>query len=197
MKKTARKVLLMACSALLLVCLTVGATVAYLTSTTDVVENTFTVGNVQITLDETEVDVYGKAVTPAAKTIENTYKLIPGHTYTKDPTIHVAKGSEECYLFVKVEDGIVDIQDATTIADQMAANNWEATAQKNVFVLKNTVNALEATDDIDVPVFANFKIKGDAAVDECAGKTITIVACAVQADGLTKETALAQVSWTK
>ena len=50
-----RKVLLLACSAVLLVCLSVGATLAYLTST-DTVKNTFTVGKVAITLDEVNVD---------------------------------------------------------------------------------------------------------------------------------------------
>ena len=60
MKKT-RKILLMAACAVLLVCISVGATVAYLTST-DTVTNTFTVGQVAITLDEAKVDMYGDAV---------------------------------------------------------------------------------------------------------------------------------------
>ena len=53
MKKT-RKILLMAACAILLVCISVGATVAYLTDMKSVT-NTFTVGKVAITLDEKDV----------------------------------------------------------------------------------------------------------------------------------------------
>ena len=59
MNKKLRRILLTVCSAALLVCVTVGATVAYLTSTTGPVTNTFTVGKVAITLDEADVDVDG------------------------------------------------------------------------------------------------------------------------------------------
>jgi hypothetical protein len=65
------------------------------------VENTFTVGQVEITLAETKVDEYGEALTgEAAGTTAtgNEYKLIPGHTYTKDPTMTVHAGSEHSYV---------------------------------------------------------------------------------------------------
>ena len=54
MNKKLRRILLTVCSAALLVCVTVGATVAYLTST-ETVTNTFTVGKVDITLDEAAI----------------------------------------------------------------------------------------------------------------------------------------------
>lgn len=74
-------------------------TLAYLTSDDQVV-NTFTVGKVAITLDEAKVDANGAALTgeDAERVKENSYKLMPGHTYTKDPTIHVASDSEDCYI---------------------------------------------------------------------------------------------------
>jgi predicted ribosomally synthesized peptide with SipW-like signal peptide len=76
-------------------------TMAYLTSQ-DTVTNTFTVGKVSITLDETDVDEYGVAIENAERVKENEYKLIPGHTYLKDPTVHVEAGSEESYLRMMV-----------------------------------------------------------------------------------------------
>ena len=85
--------------AVLLVAASVMGTLAYLTSK-DTVKNTFTVGKVKITLDEAKVNEYGEADTPASRVKENTYKLIPGHAYTKDPTVHFAAGSEAGYLFV-------------------------------------------------------------------------------------------------
>lgn len=98
-------------TAMLLVCvIAVAATLAYLTSTPDPVTNTFTVGNVDITLDESPVDPYGSEIPGATPTTENDYMLIPGNTYVKDPTIHVAQGSEPCYLFVKVVNGLEGLE---------------------------------------------------------------------------------------
>ena len=99
MKKT-RKILLMAACAVLLVCISVGATVAYLTST-DSVTNTFTVGKVAIKLDEAPVDTNGKATT-GARVKANNYKLLPGHTYNKDPMVTVLSGSEPAYIKMTV-----------------------------------------------------------------------------------------------
>ena len=97
-----KKKILVACLCVALAVLTVaGTTLAYLTST-DKVENTFTVGNVAINLDEAKVADNGTAVTPAERVKGNNYKLMPGHTYTKDPTVTVLEGSEEAYVRMKV-----------------------------------------------------------------------------------------------
>ena len=97
-----KKKILVACLCVALAVLTVaGTTLAYLTST-DKVENTFTVGNVAINLDEAKVAENGTAVTPAERVKGNNYKLMPGHTYTKDPTVTVLEGSEEAYVRMKV-----------------------------------------------------------------------------------------------
>ena len=58
MMKTKSKALLMTLCAVLLVAASVLGTMAYLTST-DEVENTFTVGNVKIALDEAKVNADG------------------------------------------------------------------------------------------------------------------------------------------
>lgn len=99
--KTAKKAMLMTLCAIILVVATVFGTMAYLTST-DTVTNTFTVGNVKITLDEAKVDTDGSPVAGAARVKANEYKLMPGHTYTKDPTVTVVDGSEESYVRMKV-----------------------------------------------------------------------------------------------
>ena len=108
----------------LLVTASVLGTMAYLTSQDQVV-NTFTVGNVAITLDETDVDVNGDKDSED-RVKANEYKLLPGHTYTKDPIVHVDADSEDCYLFVKVENGIAAIEADTKVADQMAEKGWVA-----------------------------------------------------------------------
>lgn len=99
--KTRSKALLLTLCAVLLVAASVLGTVAFLTSTASV-ENTFTVGSVKIRLDEAKVTEDGKPVEGAARVTENSYKLMPGHTYTKDPTVTVEKGSESSYVRMKV-----------------------------------------------------------------------------------------------
>lgn len=99
--KTKSKALLLTLCAVLLVAASVMGTMAYLTST-DTVENTFTVGNVKITLDEAKVNTDGTLAAPAERVKANEYKLLPGHTYTKDPTVTVKAVSESSYVRMKV-----------------------------------------------------------------------------------------------
>lgn len=187
--KTARKALMLILCVALLVSATVMGTLAYLTYKTDVVTNTFTVGNVTISLDETDVDLYG-VKDGDTRVKANEYKLIPGHTYVKDPIVHVTAGSEKCWLFVKVVDEIAAIQDATKVADQMAAKGWTAVAGTDgVYAYANIVDASTAAQN--VAVFDNFKVLGTANVAAYAGKTITVQAYAVQADGF----ATAAAAW--
>ena len=96
----------------------------------------------RLCLDETDVDVYG-VQDGNTRVVANTYKLIPGHTYVKDPIVHVTAGSEECYVFVKVVDEIAAIEDATTIADQMTAKGWTK-IEEGVYCYKDTVDASES-----------------------------------------------------
>lgn len=94
--KTKSKALLLTLCAVLLVAASVLGTMAYLTST-DTVTNTFTVGKVEIKLDETDV------TNPTGSRVQaNSYKLMPGTTYTKDPTVTVLNGSEASYVRMKV-----------------------------------------------------------------------------------------------
>lgn len=109
--KTKTKALLMSLCAVLLVAASVLGTMAYLTDSKDV-KNTFTVGNVTIKLDEAKVNADGKAIDKDGKVVndladakrvaENSYKLLPGHEYTKDPTVTVLKPSVESYVRMKV-----------------------------------------------------------------------------------------------
>lgn len=178
--RTKTKALTLSLCAVLLVVTTVFATMAYLTSQ-DSVNNTFTVGKVEITLDEARVNDYGVPTAPAERVESNTYKLIPGRTYTKDPTVHVAADSEECWLFVKVENGLVNAEAAgdTTIAAQMAEIGWSPlSGTGNIYAYRTTVTA-----GADIKVFESFKIADNADVAAYEGAKINVTAYAVQADG--------------
>ncbi len=190
--KTKTKALLMSLCAVLLVAASVLGTMAYLTDSKDV-KNTFTVGNVAITMDETDVDYS----TPNKERDQaNSYKLLPGHTHTKDPIIHVDANSEDCYLFVKVDNQITAIEadGNTTVAAQMAAKGWKAVEGKDgIYVYVGTTAAPVAVKANDnVTVFEQLVIAGTVNGDTLKAyknKTITVTAYAVQKDGFEGKTA--------
>ena len=102
-----RKTLMIICCALVLVAISVGTTLAYLTDT-EAVTNVFTVGKVGITLNEAKVGADGKALTgdAAERVNTNSYHLIPGQAYDKDPMVTIDAESELAYvrMMVKVTD---------------------------------------------------------------------------------------------
>ena len=183
MKKKTKALMLVLC-AVLLVTASVLGTMAYLTST-DKVVNTFTVGKVAITLDEAKVNPDGTAVTPAERVKQNAYHLLPGHGYTKDPTVHVQANSEDSFIFVKVENGIANYEAGTTIAAQIAANGWTAlNGVENVYYKTYTKSA----ESTDLPVFGSFTIADNANATDgwnnfSAETKVTVTAYAVQKSG--------------
>ena len=138
--KTRRNALLLSFCAVLLVVASVFGTVAYMTSK-DEVKNTFTVGKVAINLDETKVTEDGKPVEGAARVKENSYKLIPGMTYTKDPMVTVLDGSEASYVRMKVT-----FNNASQIIKMCTNPEYadEVTGIENAFPLIRMVNFVEA-----------------------------------------------------
>ena len=201
-KSMLRKVLLLACSAVLLVCLSVGATVAYLTSN-DTVTNTFTVGNVQIKLDEAAANTDGTLIAGAARVQANSYKLLPGHTYNKDPMVTVLNGSEPCYVkmtvtFTKAAELDTIFQPAgaplTSIFNGYDSSNWtykgntedtEKNTRTYEFWYKETVAAPTADVALDA-LFDSITVPGTINNDQLAtinNMQITVNAYAIQADG--------------
>lgn len=201
--KTRSKALLLTLCAVLLVTASVLGTMAYLTSQ-DTVTNTFTVGSVKITLDEAKANPDGSLVANADRVKANSYKLLPGHTYTKDPIVHVASTSEDCYLFVKVVNEIAAIEGGTTVAAQMAAKGWVAVeGATGVYVYTQDDALAVVAGGRDVTVFDNFTINGavkggtkpadytgnELFLGDYDNKTITVTAYAIQADGFADKTA--------
>ena len=199
MKKVRNIIALLLC-AILLVGASVAGTVAYLTSN-DKVVNTFTVGKVIITLDETDTDHDNKLDDNVTVVVDgdeivrdkaNEYKLIPGQRYKKDPVIHVDSTSESCWVFVKVINGIDAFEARTTtgdnaytdIAGQIAANNWTAlNGVANVYYKEYE----EGQADKDLEVFQGFTLSDEAedidgwnSIEE--NSKITVIGYAFQYD---------------
>ena len=123
MKKKVLTASLLVLCAVVLVVGSVLTTIALLTASAGV-SNVFTVGNISISMWESKVNSDGVLVDANGNTIvdengnllqgktpvkvdTNSYHLVPGKTYTKDPTIYIQKGTTEAavldnmYLFVK------------------------------------------------------------------------------------------------
>lgn len=98
-----RRIALTVCLMLVVMVASIGGTVAWLTAKTDPVVNTFTYGDINIDLYEHNYVASTNSLgTTEVKNVED-YKIIPGVNLPKDPTVKVTKGSEKCWLFVKVE----------------------------------------------------------------------------------------------
>lgn len=183
MKTNMKKTIALAACAVLLVVLTVFATVAYFTSK-DSVQNTFSVGKVKITLDEAAVTADGKFVTPSSRvSTGNQYKLVPAAKYSKDPTVHVEAGSESAWLFVKVENGISALETGKTIAQQITENGWTLVGgQSNVYY-----KSYDAANPVaDHKIFSDFTVnsgKTESDLASYASAKINITAVAIQKTG--------------
>ena len=208
--KTKSKALLLTLCAVLLVTASVLGTMAFLTSNDEVV-NTFTVGSVAIKLDEAKANTDGSLVEGAERVKANSYKLLPGHTYNKDPMVTVLEGSEDSYIKMTITFSKANELDAifaptgaelTSIFHGYDSNNWtykgnteDATADTRTyeFWYKETVDA----PDSDVPLdalFDSITVPGSITNEQLKsieGMTITVNAYAIQADGF----ANAEAAW--
>lgn len=195
--RTKTKALVLALCAVLLVVTTVFVTMAFLTSE-DSVQNTFTVGEVTISLDELDVDDSDNDGSTTDRDKANEYKLIPGKTYTKDPTIHVGAKSEPCYLFVKVENGLVNAEadGNTTIAKQMENKGWfPVNGTEDVYYYGTSTTIAAVNGGQDKVVFNEFTIDDSVEADDLvkyADKEIKVTAYAIQAEGF-ENTAIADI----
>ncbi len=173
--KTKSKALLLTLCAVLLVAASVLGTMAYLTST-DTVTNTFTVGKVEIKLDETDV------TNPTGPRVQaNSYKLMPGTTYTKDPTVTVKAGSEESYVRMKVT-----FNNAAALMEMLpSADNLEDFSPAEIALIKKIAPILfltnyTAVDSVWLPEYAMLGMEKTLAdpnyfVYDAANDTVTYI----------------------
>lgn len=108
MKK--KSIIMLICGLMIMFVAALG-TIAYM-SDRATVSNRFTVGNIDIVVDETEVNENGNPIPnpdydpndpendhPDKRTEEaNVYPLVPGSEYVKDPTLTIRAGSDEAFL---------------------------------------------------------------------------------------------------
>ena len=93
-----KKIFVIVVSILSICSFVIGTSVAWLSSTTDTVVNTFTYGDINIKIEETDTKDNDN------NEFTNEYKMLPGNKITKDPKITVLANSEDSYLFVEIKE---------------------------------------------------------------------------------------------
>ena len=168
-----KKKLMTVLALVLVIAMSVAGTVAYLTHITDPITNTFTVGNIDIGLAETATN----------------FKMVPGCDIAKDPKVTVEANSEDCWLFVKIDES----RNLDSFISYAVANGWTQGDGINIpsNVWYRTVEAATADQTFSVLAGDQVTVNNDVTktmmdglkVDGAIQPTLTFTACAVQADG--------------
>ena len=93
-----KKIFIIVVSILSICSFLIGTSVAWLSSKTDEVVNTFTYGDINIKIEETDTGDNDN------NEFTNSYKMLPGNKITKDPKITVLANSEDSYLFIEIKE---------------------------------------------------------------------------------------------
>ena len=124
----------------------IGGTVAWLIASPDPVINTFTYGDINIELDETDTGLDGDN---NEKT--NSYEMLPGQTITKDPVITVKAGSEDMWLFVKLEES----DNFDNFMEYTVDGSWVALSGEDGVYYRSITAAEIADADLQIPVITD------------------------------------------
>lgn len=179
----------------------VGGTVAWLIDSPAPVVNTFTYGDINIELDETDTELDSDE-----DPTTNQYKMMPGETITKDPVITVKSGSEEMWLFVKLEKscGAAEYTFDNYLTYSVDGSWAKLEGVDNVWYRHITAEEV-ADENMEIHVIADDEVTVnenvtkemlnalDAEGSEAVYPTLTVTAYAVQAAG----NATAADAWEK
>lgn len=177
--KNARKSILLAVCLILLATAAVMGTLAYFTSE-DTVTNTFTIGNVGITLTESE----------------GTYIIVPGHYSVKKPQITVSENSEDCYVYALVDNQLM-VGGKTVATPNVDAEVWtlvKTEGSKTLYRHNAILKAENFTLIFEQVNYSDSLTKTQVAALE--NKTITVSAYAHQSENVTVDEAnTAAIAW--
>ena len=219
MKKN--KIVMSVVSGLLVAAVAVGGTLAYLSDKSNVVTNTFNVGDGYVEegehqglwLDET--DITDPDLMERTEKGNNYEDLQPGSVMVKDPTFHMTAGSTDSYVFAKVEgvDAMIaagyyftvdEPQKLTDPTNSAFNTKWEKVADDGiagnagfdgVYIYRNGNDDIVSGGEELEPMFNWVKLGSDVDNTEFAAiepSSVIIRGVAVQYANLTDEEALVE-----
>lgn len=169
-----------------------GGTLAWMYSGEHAVKNTFTVGSIAITLQETDtaLDADGNVNT-------NLYEMGVGTDIAKDPTVTVLAGSADCWLYVQLSES----ENFAAFMEYAMAEGWQPLADAPG-VYWQSVNG--SAEDQLFPVLEGnvVHMKAEVTLDTLATledpadyPTLTFKAWAVQRAANVQDVSTAESAW--
>lgn len=177
---SALKVALISFMACLVIFSVIGGSLAWLMTSTGPIVNIFTHGDIRITLTETK----GEKMSDGRY-----FKMTPGKVIEKDPKISVLADSEDCWLFVKIEestdkaisdyieyaiaDGWTALQEAPGVyfrtVDSSSDEQTFSVLKGDKVSVKNsvTLEMLRALESSNYPkmIFTGYAVQRDMSID--------------------------------
>ena len=185
-KSASRKLTVVLLSVILVLCCTIGGTLAWLSAVSGPVTNTFTVGKIEIELKEHELKD-GELDEDSEVTENITYKIVPGAKQPKDPFVRVKEGSEKCHVYVCIENQL-----GTNLTYNIDDNKWEHVAEDGNKVLYRFKQVIDASaTDVTEYVFSEVTYSGNITentIGDLSGKKVIINAFAHQSENITEVT---------
>lgn len=186
-----KKAIVAVVALVLVLCCAMGGTLAWLVDSTTEVKNTFTYGDINIGLSESE---------------NLNLKMIPGNDIKKDPTVTVKANSEDCWLFVRVKASdnfdtfmTYAVEEGWTLYDTDKTGSNIETAGNDDYVIYRKVTAADEDQEFNVlkdntvtvkdavtkkMLNALDKDEDGSAKTETTYPTLTFTAYAVQKDNV-------------
>ena len=168
--------------------------------------NGYSIGNVKITLDESNVDELG-VIIDENRVESNSYHLMPGYTYIKDPTITIKNKSVDSYVRVLITINKKDVLNEIYGSDFKLEDIYSGWGD-NWSYFKETDNGDERTyeyrynlvvngengDNRLEPIFESFTIPKETTseqLEKLKGLEVRIIGYGIQTEGFTN----AEAAW--
>lgn len=187
-----KKSLVLAAAFAVLITGAVSGTLAWLIDNTAPITNTFTYGDINIKLEETDSDGDNDPN-------NNSYVMMPGAVIAKDPKVTVLAGSKDSWLFVKLDKS----ENFDDFLEYTMADGWTALAgEEGVYYRQTTEN--EQAQEFAVIKDNQVKVKESVTKEMLnalnAGETsnyptLTITAYAVQYDETLESINTVEEAW--
>lgn len=197
-----KKGLAMVLALVLLAVCAVSGTLAWLTAKSDTVVNTFTTSDIEVKLEETK----GTTVDGGKE-----FKMIPGYDLEKDPKAWVVAGSEDCYLFVKLDwanNTYISGETTKNYLTWTIADGWDLVPGETNVYYRTVTSAQMSSDNGETnayPVLAGNKVTVNGEITKeqmnaldaegAAKPTLTITAYASQLHKNATETFTPAEAW--
>lgn len=178
-----KKIFALCMAFVLVIGATFGITLAWLTDDTEKITNTFTVGDVAISLHE--IVNFGTEETKNAADIVSGFKIVPGTSQTKAPFVKVIEGSEDAYVFMLVYN---DFEIESGVTCDLNTTDWTEVSYDNaaehvkLYRYKEAVSANNPTNKLFNNVIYASTITSES-IDGLENCTIKFKAYAIQATG--------------